>query len=103
MLDRIHTPPYPPTSRISRPDLSKSGIGTTGSNRRAIIMPTTPVGADLLPEDAFTALADRADAADRDPAWPTASWEVIAQAGVLGWAIPTTYGGSELDAAALLH
>ncbi len=65
-------------------------------------MSTTPVGADLLPEDAFTALADHADAADRDPAWPTASWEVITEAGVLGWAIPTAYGGSELESAALL-
>ena len=48
-------------------------------------------------------MADHAEAADRDPAWPAESWEVVRRAGVLEWAIPTNHGGRELDASALLH
>ncbi|HEY1377010.1 MAG TPA: acyl-CoA dehydrogenase family protein, partial [Gemmataceae bacterium] len=40
--------------------------------------------------------------ADRDLNWPAASWEVIRRAGVLEWAIPTAYGGRELDGPTLL-
>jgi butyryl-CoA dehydrogenase len=66
-------------------------------------MPPTPPSIELLPEDVFAALVAHADAADRDPAWPAASWGLISQAGVLEWAIPMAYGGRELDGPSLLH
>jgi alkylation response protein AidB-like acyl-CoA dehydrogenase len=65
-------------------------------------MPTTTPD-DLLPADVAATLAAHADAADRDFAWPAVSWELVRAAGVLEWAIPTIYGGRELDTHALLH
>jgi alkylation response protein AidB-like acyl-CoA dehydrogenase len=38
-------------------------------------------------------LADRAAAADAEPAWPAASWEALRRAGALAWGIPAEYGG----------
>jgi alkylation response protein AidB-like acyl-CoA dehydrogenase len=59
--------------------------------------------AELLSDELLRAVAERADAADRDPAWPTASWKLIADAGVTGWSVPTTHSGQELDPTTLLH
>ena len=56
----------------------------------------------LLDEAILQALADGAEAADAEPAWPTASWDVLRGSGVLRWAIPPEYGGLGLDASALL-
>jgi butyryl-CoA dehydrogenase len=47
----------------------------------------------------LTALADEADAV---PSWPAASWEVLRQAGALGWVIPREYGGRGRDPHELL-
>src|SRR5437762_2820056 len=65
-------------------------------------MPLPLASADLLCDADFAALVDHAEAADRNPAWPAMSWDVVRRAGVLEWAIPTEYGGRELDPAALL-
>jgi alkylation response protein AidB-like acyl-CoA dehydrogenase len=56
----------------------------------------------LIEDDVLRALADRADRADAEPAWPAASWDVLRGAGVLAWSIPTAYGGRGLDPVALL-
>jgi alkylation response protein AidB-like acyl-CoA dehydrogenase len=66
-------------------------------------MPPTAPRVELLPDDVFTALAARADAADRDPTWPADSWGQFGRAGVLEWSIPAAYGGRELDPSTLLH
>jgi alkylation response protein AidB-like acyl-CoA dehydrogenase len=47
-------------------------------------------------------LADHAAAADDELAWPAASWQALARAGVLGWSVPQTDGGAGLDHLALL-
>ncbi len=65
-------------------------------------MPLPPASLELLSDADFRALSDHAEAADRDPAWPEASWEVGRRAGVLEWAIPTNYGGRGLDGPTLL-
>lgn len=51
---------------------------------------------------ALTALAQHADSADGVPAWPAASWEALRRAGVLGWMIPSEYGGQGRDGVELL-
>jgi len=38
-----------------------------------------------------------AESADRDAAWPTASWEVLDKGGVLSWSIPKEFGGRGLS------
>jgi alkylation response protein AidB-like acyl-CoA dehydrogenase len=55
-----------------------------------------------LSEAVCQALAEHANAADADTVWPAASWDLLGSAAVTGWCIPTTYGGQELDAIALL-
>src|SRR4051795_25311 len=51
----------------------------------------------------LAALEAHAEIADRDPAWPEASWDAVRRAGVLEWPIPTAYGGRELAADSQLH
>lgn len=41
-------------------------------------------------------------AADGVAVWTTASWEALRRAGVLGWSIPSVYGGEEREPIALL-
>jgi alkylation response protein AidB-like acyl-CoA dehydrogenase len=48
-------------------------------------------------------LAAHAAEADAMPAWPEASWAVLREAGVLGWAIPEAYGGKGWGAVDLLE
>jgi alkylation response protein AidB-like acyl-CoA dehydrogenase len=48
-----------------------------------------------LADDVLTALSERAGGADGEAAWPAASWELLRQAGVLTWSIPTAYGGQD--------
>jgi alkylation response protein AidB-like acyl-CoA dehydrogenase len=43
--------------------------------------------------DPLARLAAGAEAADRDPSWPDASWRAIRDAGVLRWSIPPEYSG----------
>ena len=65
-------------------------------------MPLPPASSELLSEADFTALSDRAEVIDRDPAWPAESWEIARRAGVLEWVIPSQFGGRELDANSVL-
>ena len=57
---------------------------------------------ELLSDADFNNLANHAEAADRDPEWPTESWQTVTRAGVMEWAIPSLHGGRELDAVSLL-
>jgi alkylation response protein AidB-like acyl-CoA dehydrogenase len=57
--------------------------------------------ADLEP--CLAALRQHAEAADREPVWPRASWEALRHSGVLGWAIPTEHGGTNRDDLAQLE
>jgi alkylation response protein AidB-like acyl-CoA dehydrogenase len=57
----------------------------------------------LLPDDVLADLSTHAGAADMEPVWPAASWDAVRAAGVLGWCIPTAYGGLGLMGAALLE
>ncbi|HJZ94560.1 MAG TPA: acyl-CoA dehydrogenase family protein [Gemmataceae bacterium] len=56
-------------------------------------MPGPPLDPRLLAE-----LAANADPADASPDWPAASWAVLARAGVTGWSVPATWGGTDLPA-----
>jgi alkylation response protein AidB-like acyl-CoA dehydrogenase len=53
-------------------------------------------------DDALATLSAHATAADGEPAWPEASWSALRAAGVLRWAVPRTFGGSELPYPELL-
>jgi alkylation response protein AidB-like acyl-CoA dehydrogenase len=55
-----------------------------------------------LSDEVLQALAAHANAADAEPVWPAASWELLCAAGVAGWCIPTAYGGQGLEGTALL-
>jgi alkylation response protein AidB-like acyl-CoA dehydrogenase len=57
----------------------------------------------LTLDEALTALADHAGAADAQTAWPAASWNVLRRSGALGWVIPREFGGTGLDAVELLE
>jgi alkylation response protein AidB-like acyl-CoA dehydrogenase len=48
-------------------------------------------------------LAEHAETADWNLAWPATSWEALRQGGVLEWSIPRAYGGRDLDSAAILE
>src|SRR5262245_49368216 len=50
----------------------------------------------VIAAEVLDRLHDRAEAADRDPAWPVGSWGALAAAGVLGWGLPASHGGSPL-------
>ncbi len=39
-----------------------------------------------------------AESANRELGWPARSWAVLARSGVLGWSVPTQYGGKGLSA-----
>src|SRR5262249_24191303 len=56
----------------------------------------------LVADELLTALAARANAADETTTWPAESWELLRQAGALGWLIPRAHGGQELSSADLL-
>jgi butyryl-CoA dehydrogenase len=56
----------------------------------------------LLAESTLAGLAANAERADTDPDWPSASWGLLRDAGVLGWSIPTAFDGREPSAADLL-
>jgi len=57
---------------------------------------------DTALEECLATLRQHAGAADAEAVWPTASWEALGRAGVLGWTIPREYGGQELDDLELL-
>jgi alkylation response protein AidB-like acyl-CoA dehydrogenase len=48
-------------------------------------------------------LEQLADAADRAPDWPVASWDALRRAGVPRWSVPREYGGDALGPAELLR
>lgn len=53
--------------------------------------------------DELTTTLDReADTADGEPHWPARSWDLLREAGVLGWSIPTEYGGQDRAVSELL-
>jgi alkylation response protein AidB-like acyl-CoA dehydrogenase len=56
-----------------------------------------------LPADVVSTLEANADAADADPVWPQQSWQVLRQAGVLGWTLPASAGGQDRTARELLE
>src|SRR5262249_5323645 len=56
----------------------------------------------LLPPNTLGTLAAYARQADAKAAWPGPSRDAIREAGVLGWCIPTAYGGAGLEGEALL-
>jgi alkylation response protein AidB-like acyl-CoA dehydrogenase len=56
-----------------------------------------PHGDALLDQRVLEDLADRADRADEDAAWPEESWRLLRHAGVLRWSVPVEFGGSGLD------
>src|SRR6266852_872557 len=56
----------------------------------------------LVPEEVFATLSQYAHAADNAAVWPSASWNVLRQAGVLRWCIPTAYSGAGLEGIDLL-
>src|SRR5262245_20423309 len=51
----------------------------------------------------LAALAEAADRADREPAWPEASWRLVREVGAEGWGIPAELGGRGLDRVAQLE
>ena len=46
-------------------------------------MPRLSATSELLPDADFAALAEHAEAADRRPDWPQASWDILRRAGLL--------------------
>jgi alkylation response protein AidB-like acyl-CoA dehydrogenase len=59
--------------------------------------------ADPKLDEALRVLAANANRADAEQVWPAASWEALRQAGVLGWSIPTEYGGQGWSSIDLLQ
>src|SRR5205085_304848 len=53
-------------------------------------------------ESTVATLARNAKAADGGADWPQDSWEALRRSGVLGWCIPTQFGGSGLGPVDLL-
>lgn len=51
----------------------------------------------------LSALAARANAADAHPAWPAESWDLLRQAGVLAWSLPSAHGGADWGPRELLQ
>lgn len=56
----------------------------------------------LLDTQTLKRLAAFADEADRAADWPVASWQVLCDAGVPAWSVPTEFGGRALDTLTLL-
>jgi len=48
-------------------------------------------------------LAGQSESVDREGTWPRRQFEQLAEAGVLGWVIPPEYGGTGVDAEALIY
>jgi butyryl-CoA dehydrogenase len=61
-----------------------------------------PTAEPIVPARLLAALTDGAEAADRDPAWPEASWRAVRDAGALRWSIPAEFGGARLGPADVL-
>jgi alkylation response protein AidB-like acyl-CoA dehydrogenase len=55
-----------------------------------------------LPRSLLSALAGVADLADGCSDWPAASWQCLADAGVLAWSVPAQQGGAGWSATELL-
>jgi alkylation response protein AidB-like acyl-CoA dehydrogenase len=49
--------------------------------------------AEVLPADLLAALAEHAGAADANPVWPQASFDLLRELGALRWCIPEEYSG----------
>lgn len=64
-------------------------------------LPTQVAAASSL-EELFAALQNLA-AGTPESAWPVASMQLVATAGVPGWCIPAEYGGAGYSATALIH
>ncbi len=61
-----------------------------------------PTAEPIVPARLLATLADGAEAADRDPAWPGASWRAVRDAGALCWSVPAEFGGAGLGPADVL-
>lgn len=53
-------------------------------------------------DEACLELADRANSADEEASWPTASWAALGRSGALKWCIPVQYGGCGFSGVELL-
>lgn len=58
--------------------------------------------ADSRLHECVSVLAENARDADEKPKWPRTSWQALTRAGVLGWSIEESHGGSGRDAVDLL-
>src|SRR5437879_689585 len=56
-----------------------------------------------IPDHFLTALTGHADAADAELTWPSQSWQVLRQSGVLRWALPLYAGGEDRTSQQLLE
>lgn len=56
-----------------------------------------------IPPGVLELLSAHAEVADRRTDWPTASWDALKDAGLLGRAIPREYGGEEFSPVELLR
>lgn len=54
-----------------------------------VVHPMISITSDVLDQ-----LSGGAEAADRLPDWPQASWDALRSAGITGWAVPLEYGGA---------
>jgi butyryl-CoA dehydrogenase len=61
------------------------------------------IATNLLDARTLALLAERADRADRDAAWPADSWRALTAAGVPAWSVPRAFGGRELSPVDLLR
>jgi alkylation response protein AidB-like acyl-CoA dehydrogenase len=59
--------------------------------------------ATILDPELLAQLAELADAADRVPAWPAPSWDVLRRLEAPRWCIPVVHGGAGLDGVELLR
>jgi butyryl-CoA dehydrogenase len=57
---------------------------------------------EFVAQECLKTLTAHAREADEKAIWPTASWDALAQAGVLGWSIGREHGGAGLLSPALL-
>lgn len=56
----------------------------------------------IISSEVLEDIADLAKFADGETRWPAASWDVLAQAGVLSWSVPTEQGGQNRSTVELL-
>jgi alkylation response protein AidB-like acyl-CoA dehydrogenase len=57
---------------------------------------------EIVAPECLRTLAANAREADESPIWPAASWNVLTQAGVLGWTIDRNHGGAGYPSTDLL-